>query len=120
MNEQYDLTKELSIEECSDILKKYKDYLADYVEYYRGQDLEKVVVPGKTVDTACVMAVAELIRHLTGVEDPNEYNTTTIFRLSELLRITITLDEFTDMGLLRKSGDGYLFSKRKGFKNDQN
>ena len=125
MSEQIDFTKELSATECEDVIKEYRDDLVSYVEFYRGdaifefgdgkvaQILDPIPEeddPDK-LDTSCVGAVLALAAKITGSSEVAIHEMT-LYRLSEMLRLLLTLDKFVDMGLLKKSGNGYIFSKQ--------
>ena len=114
MSCEYDFTKELTLKECEAIVQKYRDYLSDEYEHAKANEwFQKAVGEAEYVDQNCVFAVTSLIYQLSGIVDPTFIDPQNVYQLSEMFRIVLTLDSLVDEGLLEKSGDGYLFSKRK-------
>lgn len=114
-----DYGKEWTNEECAQFVRDNVDDLSGFVKLLRGEavlknDNGQTFIIDKTLeegdpdkpDASCVGAVLMTISKITGKAGVS-INETTLYKLSQFVRIEMTLRKFTDMGLLEKDDYGY-------------
>lgn len=114
-----DYGKEWTNEECAQFVRDNADDLSGFVKLLRGEavlknDNGQTFIIDKTLeegdpdkpDASCVGAVLMTISKITGKAGVS-INETTLYKLSQFLRIEMTLRKFADMGLLEKDDYGY-------------
>lgn len=114
-----DFGKEWTNEECAQFVRDNVDDLSGFVKVLRGEavlknDNGQTFIIDKTLeegdsdkpDASCVGAVLMTISKITGKAGVS-INETTLYKLSQFIRIEMTLRKFADMGLLEKDDYGY-------------
>lgn len=96
-----DYGKEWTNEECAQFVRDNTDDLSGFVKLLRGEAVLKND-NGQTFVGAVLMTISK-ITGKAGVS----INVTTLYKLSQFLRIEMTLRKFADMGLLEKDDYGY-------------
>lgn len=105
-----DFGKPLNFDECKIFVDEYRKELFLLVEYYRSRIFDSDVrddlitlEDGETfyVDYSCMKAIVMLLHDAYGL-DGSQINPATAWLLSEVLRMTIAIDEMVKSGEIRK------------------
>lgn len=132
---KYNFKKEFTDDECDKFVNTYYNELSLYVKFLRGEayligkDGEKIAVKNpvpeqektEELDVSCTGAVLWMISKLTSNLSV-EANYLTVYKLSEFLRIAMTLNKFVEIGIMNKTENGYTIvpDKFEAFTKDMN